>query len=273
MSPLHCAIERYDTDFHTLLMMLAFDPDAASVRCTTTGDNAVDLLWKRFVHPAGYRSEAYKTKAIALKSKIEKIASGSNMMNSRVTAELALQQDKELQEFWSTMMSFIKAASFGEKKPFTAEWTNIVHDCVKIDCDPLITQFALALYPDQTREKVGGCLPIHLIWSPKPLAALLRAYPAAAAIKDPNGRLPIHLAIQRGITWEGGLEALIKAYPRGLCTPDPASGLLPSLMAGDDVNTIFNLMLANPTEPLNCIVYDAMDSSADSAEDNKMDLS
>lgn len=246
MPGLHSAIERYDNDNEALLAMLACDPGAAAIR-SVNGDNAVDMLWKRFVEPASFRSEASKTKAAALKSSIEAIVDGTAMQE--------LHENKELNEFWEAMLSFIKAASLGDGKPSSSEWTNVVHDCVKIDCDPLLTQLAIALYPDQSKKHVNGRLPIHLIQSSKSLKILLEAYPDSASTPDPDGRLPLHLAIERNIAWEEGLEALIKAYPGGLNTQDPKTGLLPSLMA-QDATTIFQLISANPSEPINLALFD-----------------
>ena len=69
-------------------------------------------------------------------------------------------------------------------------------------------------------------------------------YPNAAAIMDRSGRLPLHLALRSGKTWNAGIQTLFDAHPEGLSRADPHTGLLPFMTAAvaekdmDDENMI-----------------------------------
>lgn len=69
-------------------------------------------------------------------------------------------------------------------------------------------------------------------------------------IRDENGRLPIHVAIERGLKWENGLKELAKIDSTALLESDPLTGLFPhAIMAvgkSADLNLAFNLLMMNP---------------------------
>ena len=56
-------------------------------------------------------------------------------------------------------------------------------------------------------------------------------YPNAAAIMDRSGRLPLHLALRSGKTWNAEIQTLFDAHPEGLSRADPRTGLLPFMTA------------------------------------------
>ena len=99
---------------------------------------------------------------------------------------------------------------------------------------------------------------------------LLRRYPQAASVPDPNGRLPLMLAIESEKKWCEGISDLVKAAPRALYTRDLCSGMYPfmasamiakkntqnvnamnevdnSLEESDHLTTIFGLIREGPT--------------------------
>ena len=83
-------------------------------------------------------------------------------------------------------------------------------------------------YPSVMHIRANGknCFsqcPIHMVCTnPNATESLVenvvRSYRRGAMLIDANGKLPFHLAIERGKTWEGGLQALYDAYPRAIET-------------------------------------------------------
>jgi hypothetical protein len=255
MTPLHVAIERYDTPINTLLMLLQSNPGAAGVRFN--GQNAVDLLWMRFVTPADYRSKSIKDRAAQLYRCLEDVTTCFSL-NSEARAHHALAHYADLRGFWNTMSSFIYAAVHKCVGVYMAHSDShrIVHDTILLDCDPLLIRLAVALYPQQVRERNhAGHLALHMAamhCSPVTLLTVLQLNPQAASRTDRLGKLALHLAIEAGVTWHGGLLALIEANPRSLSAPCPTTGLLPCMLAACqndyNVTTIYSLLLENPVE-------------------------
>ena len=73
---------------------------------------------------------------------------------------------------------------------------------------------------------------------------------AARLPLDANGTLPLHRSLRLGLCWEGGVEHVANAFSDALSVPDPATKLVPCLLAavGDEstVDTIFGLMIKKP---------------------------
>lgn len=263
MTALHCAIERYDTKIDVLLLILASNPTAAGIRCADDF-TCVDLLWKRFVEPAEYRSEGTKANALALRRKIEEVVDSPFAMHRQMRAQHAIEENPDLKECWDTIVVFIKAAAchFNGTYAGRPTATLLVHDCVELDCDPLLVRFAAALHPDHVSMVVNDerQLPLHVAAmkaSPRAFKAVLGLYPQAASRADGDGRLPLHHALERGRTWEDGVEDLIRASPRSFVAPDPKTGLPPVLQAAcapsNDLTTVYNMLSANPMEMINYI--------------------
>lgn len=263
MTPLHCAIERYDTQIDVLLLLLASNPSAAGVR-QANGCNSVDLLWKRFIDPADYRSETTKQKAASLRRSFEDIVDAQFAMHRQTRAQHALQENADLKEFWDTAELFIKAAcrkNSPSPKAFLVpqQTTRLVHDCVAIDCQPLLIRFAVALHPEQIREYADDQrrLPLHIAatQSPRATKVVLDLYRQAASRTDIHGRLPLHYAIQSGMLWDDGIQDLIRASPKSFTIPDPKTGLPPFMAAActetPDLTTIFKLLSSNPADLMN----------------------
>ena len=66
-----------------------------------------------------------------------------------------------------------------------------------------------------------------------------------AQIKDRNGRLPLHLAIEGGMTLDD-LQDIILANMNALLEPDGLTGFYPFTLARDDINASYSLLLQNP---------------------------
>ncbi len=68
-------------------------------------------------------------------------------------------------------------------------------------------------------------------------------------IRDNDGRLPIHLAIVRGLDWKNGLQELIEIDSATLLEPDPLTGFLPFMEIASrsaDLNLTMQLLKMNP---------------------------
>lgn len=72
-------------------------------------------------------------------------------------------------------------------------------------------------------------------------------------IRDREGRLPIHIAIERSLAWNNGLKELAETDSSTLLEPDPINGLQPFASIASKKETspshlslIMNLILANP---------------------------
>ena len=85
---------------------------------------------------------------------------------------------------------------------------------------------------------------------PSVVNILLDASREAARIRDPNGRLPVHLALKTGKRWNQGVGDLIHSYPEGLNIPGPSTKLVPFQLAAwgtkTDLNTLFETLRTNP---------------------------
>ena len=63
------------------------------------------------------------------------------------------------------------------------------------------------------------------------LKRILQAAPEAAIISNKQGRLPLHIAIEKRINWDEGLDELFKANSGASSMKDPESDLLPFMLA------------------------------------------
>ena len=266
-TPLHCAIERYDTPISVIMFLLQSHPSSAAHRCAR-GFNPLDLLWKRYIEPDCYRSEQVKAQALNLRSTIEEAVSLDGKELTEVVddqpstiaslrqarANSFLQNKQELRGFWDLTTTFVLAACHGETTRSDTRITRLVHDAVTIDCNALLIRFAASLFPEQLTEQqeLSGQVPLHIAASrgnQSNLQVLLELQPRAAWIRDSNRQLPLNLCIQANLPWEGALELLVAAWPHSLTLPDPTTGLLPALSANEcNTDVIFHLVHANPVE-------------------------
>mmetsp|Transcript_69 Transcript_69/g.92 ORF Transcript_69/g.92 Transcript_69/m.92 type:complete len:490 (-) Transcript_69:3-1472(-) len=260
MIPLHCAIERYDTDLDTLRLLLDSNFGAAATP-GPGGSNSVDLLWKRFVNPDDYRHKNEKVKASALRSAIQEICDPNFVVHRQSRAQHALLGNEELKAFWDLICDFIYAGCYGESPDEVSiehKRKNLLFDCVGLDCNPLLIQFAAALYPDQLKNcNHQGQLPLHTaaMKCSRTIEILVDLFPRAAFMPDGSGRLPLHLALDNKMASWDGIKSLVFACPKSLCSEDPVTGLLPVLQAaatdGIDLTTIYSLLAENPMEVMN----------------------
>ena len=87
---------------------------------------------------------------------------------------------------------------------------------------------------------------------PSVIDILLEGGASVARERDPNGQLPLHIAIMRGKTLDEGVKALADAYPEALTMPDKHTNLYPFMLAASvgrgrgDCSTIYEMVRAAP---------------------------
>ena len=87
---------------------------------------------------------------------------------------------------------------------------------------------------------------------PSVIDILLTGEASAARERDPNGQLPLHIAIMRGKTLDEGVKALADAYPEAVTMPDKHTNLYPFMLAASvgrgrgDCSTIYEMVRAAP---------------------------
>ncbi len=87
------------------------------------------------------------------------------------------------------------------------------------------------------------------------LKQILRINPETVMIPNARNRLPLHVAIEKKIQWEEGLEQMFNYYSEASCIRDPKSNLLPFILAGmscaysstlESLNNSYLILRANP---------------------------
>jgi len=270
-TPLHCAIERYDTSEEVLAMLLNADPATARLK-DCKGNTPVDLMWKRYVAPEPYRSESIKAKANIRRRAMEYLVINKGWSSLMLDDILKHSSDEGplLREFWVIFSKFLRAF-YGLGLP--------IHAVLAMEApDPLLVRLVTALYPShlQVAEPKSGFLPLHMVAyknanndrileTTRSLFIILdNADRSACAVTDNRGRLPFHLALLRGKPWMF-LKLLVAAYPRvlhlhshsqqvkGLSAFQFASSIVTN---GDnngeslscvDMSTVFLLLRADPS--------------------------
>ncbi len=82
---------------------------------------------------------------------------------------------------------------------------------------------------------------------------IIKSFNDCLFVKDKKGRLPIHIAAQRGLKWEDGMKDIVEANFVGLAHGDDETGLYPFALAASsngleekDLECIFELLRCFP---------------------------
>lgn len=69
-----------------------------------------------------------------------------------------------------------------------------------------------------------------------------------AAVTDPSGRLPLHIALNSGKRWHQGIRDLVEYYPESVKVADQSSKLFPYQLAATkaDLSTCYELLRCHP---------------------------
>lgn len=140
------------------------------------------------------------------------------------------------------------------------DW-KILHACLGLQgCSPPLIWLSMTIHPEQIHlSDHEGNLPIHLAAANRVIGGqtlrpvievLLKQYPTSVCALNAEGRFPLHLALESGKRWDGGVSAILKVAPELVVERDVASGLFPFMIAacgaGACVTTIYNLLRLSP---------------------------
>lgn len=147
-----------------------------------------------------------------------------------------------LAPFWK-QLRLLLTANTGDRFSREDNW-KLVHACTTVpDCPQLLFELALKLHPEQVKQKWCGHFPLHLAAECPTsqldethrdgfyITSLLALFPKACSVPDDIGRLPLHIAIQSGKTWEYVLQKLFESYPAALLVREGQHFLLPFMVA------------------------------------------
>jgi len=82
----------------------------------------------------------------------------------------------------------------------------------------------------------------------KSISLLLQKCVASASMRNDEGRIPLHFAVESKASWKNTLYPLVQAVPDSLGWKDPTTHLYPFMLAAsvDDVGNTFQLLRAAP---------------------------
>jgi ankyrin repeat protein len=113
----------------------------------------------------------------------------------------------------------------------------IIHACLRLRkfMPEEMLDFALENYPEQLNMMEDGSRPIHLaieLGSDSfDVQKLLASEQDAAAAKNLNGKLPLHLALLRSVVDHDTVRGLVEAFPLACLEIDDQTGLYPFMLA------------------------------------------
>ncbi len=86
--------------------------------------------------------------------------------------------------------------------------------------------------------------------APDQIMEVVSRFPHASFLRDENNRLPIHIALEKGIEWSVELVAIMNANMSHLNQKDPVTGYYPFALAAEeprcDLRTIYHLLKMHP---------------------------
>jgi hypothetical protein len=181
---------------------------------------------------------------------------------------------------WSVML--LKYGSEGHRK-WGTQFAAVHAASIQIGCPSPLIKLALFAFPRQAMEPIAdkddlANFPLHAVCSwpcgtalksasrslidmrkSQAITILMEEYPAAAAIANSRGDLPLELAVRTNTTWDGGIRRLVKTHPKALCRPSQQTGMYPFLTCAtsakqsaslerqlQSLRTVFGLLRSNP---------------------------
>ena len=249
-SPLHVAC-RHGVTTAVLQELLKANPKMASV-ANQSGTKPGTLLWYEFAkHPNNEQT----VMGLLLNQPIDTRDPGIVQLMYRVLLLLNAMTGRDTE---------------GSPQP-----VSLVHEVVTYQTQLGISNvipLVVRLHPEQLSYiDAHGNLPLHIaactsvektrqryrrFQSVDAVSVLVDAYPQAASIANRDGRLALHLALERGKrTWNEGISKLLDAAPRALMTRDVKTHFYPVQLAAlntrdkddlESLNTVLELLLAWP---------------------------
>lgn len=178
---------------------------------------------------------------------------------------------------WKRILLLLKVSSVCRDKPREFEVVTLddtttlpLHIVARCPSPPGLFPFMTNIFRDEMKEKdehgrlplaVACCHPVanRASDAQTKIEMLSRVYPLAIFDRDMQGRLPLFLALDSGVEWEEGVNALVEKHPRSIAMRDPVTGLFPFMLAAasssrtneqdetKSLSTIFQLLQKDPT--------------------------
>ena len=178
--------------------------------------------------------------------------------------KLDINTNATLRDRWTKLVLTVRAA---HAHSLAREGENVdcsgnsreLHVALEYSCPPLVLCHFAEMYPEQASipMKGSGCYPLHYFLgscefvrdSKVAVQSLIKAFPLAVH-KLHHGRVPLHVAISKGITWNNGIHDLVYTGPENLDRPEPSTGMVPFAQAAasewPELSTVYNLLRENP---------------------------
>ena len=87
-------------------------------------------------------------------------------------------------------------------------------------------------------------------YAPQHISTVINRFPHSVFLRDESNRLPIHVALQKGLQWSDGLVSIMNANISHLIEKDPVSGCHPFVLAAEeprcDLSTFYYMMMMHP---------------------------
>ena len=96
------------------------------------------------------------------------------------------------------------------------------------------------------------CILVHqtIQHTPEYCSEVIKRFPQSVHLRNKNNRLPIHVALEKGMGWSLELAYLLNASQEYLKEVDPVTNLPPFVLAGMgescDLRTIYDLLRKHP---------------------------
>jgi hypothetical protein len=202
----------------------------------------------------------YKENSFSGQTLFQRICAPWTSKQLALTRSEVLETNPALKDRWTKLVLIVRAAhahTIGhEPRADNPE----LHLALELPCCPpmVLCHFA-EMYPAQASILMATkrCFPLHYYLSTcgstrdteSVIKCLIKAHPDAVK-RDYNGRLPLHLALSKGLTWHTGIRDIIFSSPGVLDQKDPDSGLIPFLQAasGDycDLSAVYSILSEDP---------------------------
>jgi hypothetical protein len=242
------------------------------VRSGTRSSDCEFKLRFHVIHQLLQRSISYKNKEIVTKTTIEYMVHVVRLWNQESGIELGrglLKSDVASLKFIFAVMDLILEVYFrkhcrsAREKPFV----NFLHRLVDIRRDhsyPLrffyLSLESIGAHGCHEYDDIGRTVLVAIILSMKNsndncchvkmIEKVLQKGHGTSMYPYKNGRLPLHLLLDRGGEWSNGISLLAADAPQSLRRQDPITLLFPFMQAssnGSNLNTVYMLLYQDPT--------------------------
>lgn len=195
---------------------------------TDNGQNCVDHFFRLFLNPLEWQRHEVKEAAKDLKASILLCLKNDFYMQllhecvvKRDCVDFSNQHLYRIVSFWTRLHSLLQQLS-----------SSVLHALARTACPREVALLAMKLYPGEVLERDSlGNLPLHLACRYEGAETVMSCLLNQASILDADDRLPLHIALLSGKTWQHGILNLWNACPQYGGTRDKETGFPAFLLA------------------------------------------